>query len=335
MKGTHMKTIRWGIIGCGDVTEKKSGPGFAKANNSALVAVMRRNADLAEDYARRHGVPRWHSDADAIIEADDIDAVYIATRPDAHQDYVLRCAAAGKAIYVEKPMAMTYAQCVEMVVACRTHGVPLFVAYYRRALPYLLKVKELLDDGLIGQVCAVSTKYFDRRLMPADMVDGALPWRVDPIFCGGGIFFDTNCHNLDLLDFLFGPVTEVRGFPANRAGDYVPADTVTASYSFESGVQGTGVWCFATDRISEVTEIIGTEGSITFHPFTFEPIRLTRAGNVTEFPIVNPPHVQQPLIQTIVNELNGLGTCPSHGESAARTAWVIERILAGDRAVPL
>jgi hypothetical protein len=110
---------------------------------------------------------------------------------------------------------------------------------------------------------------------------------------------------------------------------------VTASYSFESGVQGTGVWCFATDRTSEVTKIIGTEGSITFHPFTFGPIRLTRAGNVTEFPIVNPPHVQQPLIQTIVNELNGLGTCPSHGESAARTAWAIERILAGDRAEPI
>lgn len=326
-----MKTIRWGIIGCGDVTEIKSGPAFAKADNSTLVAVMRRNAALAEDYARRHGVPRWHSDAEAIIEADDIDAVYIATRPDTHHDYVLRCAAAGKAVYVEKPMAMTYAQCVEMVVACRTHGVPLFVAYYRRAMPYLLKVKELLDEGRIGRVCAVSTSYFDRLPAPAERVGGAVPWRVDPAVCRGGIFFDTNCHHLDLLDFLFGPVTEARGFPANRAGAYVPADTVTASYSFSSGVQGSGVWCFASDRISEVTEIIGTEGSVTFHPFTFGPIRLSRAGSVSEFPIVNPPHVQQPLIQTIVNELNGIGICPSHGESAARTAWVVETILAGDR----
>jgi len=330
-----MKTIRWGIIGCGDVTEKKSGPGFAKAKHSALVAVMRRNAALAEDYARRHGVPRWHGDADAIIEADDIEAVYIATRPDSHHDYVLRCAAAGKAVYVEKPMAMTYAQCLEMIDACRTHGVPLFVAHYRRAMPYFLKVKALLDQGLIGRVCAVSTHYFDRLPTPADLVDGVLPWRVDPTFCAGGIFSETNCHELDLLDFLFGPVTEARGFPANRAGAYVPADTVTASYSFESGVQGTGVWCFAADRISDVTKIIGTEGSITFHPFTFDPIRLTRAGNVTEFPIVNPPHVQQPMIQTIVDELNGLGTCPSHGESAARTARVVERILAGDSAEAL
>ncbi len=322
-----MKTIRWGIIGCGDVTEIKSGPGFSKADNSTLIAVMRRNAALAEDYARRHGVPRWHADAEAIIAADDIDAVYIATRPDTHHDYVLRCAAAGKAVYVEKPMATTYAQCVEMVIACRTHGVPLFVAYYRRAMPYLLKVKALLDEGAIGRVCAVATRYFDRLPGPAEMAGGRLPWRVDPSFCSGGIFFDTICHNVDILDFFFGPIAEAKGFPANRARVYSPPDTVTASYAFSSGICGTGVWCFAADRIGEVTEITGTEGSIAFHPFTFEPIRLTRGDDVTEFPIVNPPHVQQPLIQTIVDEMNGVGACPSHGESAARAAWVIETIL--------
>jgi predicted dehydrogenase len=325
-----MKTIRWGIIGCGDVTEIKSGPGFAKANNSALIAVMRRNADLAKDYAQRHGVARWHSDAQAIIEAEDIDAVYIATRPDTHHQYTLRCASAGKAVYVEKPMAMTHAQCLEMIAACRTHGVPLFVAYYRRALPYLLKVKELLDGGLIGRVCAVSSCYFDRLPEPAEFAGGGLPWRVDPEFCSGGIFFDTICHSFDILDFFFGPISEARGFPTNRAGAYPPADTVTASFAFQSGVRGTGVWCFASDRISEHTEIIGTEGTITFHPFSFRPIRLTREDVVTEFPIVNPPHVQQPLIQTIVDELNGTGICPSHGESAARTALVIETILKHD-----
>lgn len=321
-----MKIVRWGIIGCGDVTEVKSGPAFSKADNSALVAVMRRNATLAEDYARRHGVPRWHSDATAIIEADDIDAVYIATRPDTHYDYTLRCAAAGKAVYVEKPMAASHAQCLDMVAACRTHGVPLFVAYYRRAMPYLLKVRQLLDEGAIGQVCAVSTTYFER--LPAQLAEGVLPWRVDPAFCSGGIFFDTICHNFDILDFFFGPISEAKGFPANRAGAYAPADTITASFAFESGIRGTGVWCFATDRSLDVTEIIGTEGSIAFHPFSFEPIRLTRGGAITDFPIANPPHVQQPMIQTIVDELIGVGTCPSHGDSAARTAAVIETILA-------
>ncbi|PKU23709.1 Gfo/Idh/MocA family protein [Telmatospirillum siberiense] len=324
-----MKTIRWGIIGCGDVTEVKSGPAFQKADNSTLVAVMRRDADRARDYARRHGVPRWHADAEDIIAAKDIDAVYIATRPDSHHDYVLRCAKAGKAVYVEKPMAMTYGQCIEMVTTCRSHGVPVFVAYYRRAMPYLLKVKELLDEGRIGRVCAVSTSFLERLPPAADIAGGALPWRLDPVFCGGGIFFDTVCHNFDLLDFLFGPVIEARGFPVNRVGAYTPPDTVTASYAFESGVRGSGTWCFAAERNAESNEIIGTEGSIVFHPFSFAPIRLIRAGQVTEFPIVNPPHVQQPLIQTIVDELNGKGVCPSQGVSAARTAWVVETILSG------
>ena len=141
-----MKTIRWGMIGCGDVAEVKSGPGFYKADNSTLVAVMRRNGALAQDFAKRHKVPRWHDDAEAIINADDIDAVYIATLTDSHLDYALRCAKAGKPVYVEKPMAMDYAQCRTMIDAAKAAKVPLWVGYYRRALPRFLKVKELLES---------------------------------------------------------------------------------------------------------------------------------------------------------------------------------------------
>src|SRR3954453_17012092 len=147
-----MKTIRWGMIGCGDVAEVKSGPGFYKARDSSLIAVMRRNGALAADFARRHNVARWHDDADAIIEAPDIDAVYVATLTDSHHDYVLRCARAGKPVYVEKPMAMNHAQCTSMIEACRAGGVPLWVAYYRRALPRFLAVRDLIASGTIGEV---------------------------------------------------------------------------------------------------------------------------------------------------------------------------------------
>ena len=203
-----MKQIRWGMIGCGDVTEIKSGPGFYKAQNSTLVAVMRRNGALAADYARRHGVPRWHDDADAIIHATDIDAVYIATLTDTHCDYTLRCAAAGKPVYVEKPMAMTHSQCVAMIDACRAAGVPLWVGYYRRALPRFLKVRDLVESGAIGPVRMVLRACCSVRLRPSD---GAVPWRVDPALSGGGFFFEAVCHTLDFLDFLFGPVETVRG----------------------------------------------------------------------------------------------------------------------------
>ncbi len=326
-----MRTIRWGIIGCGDVTERKSGPGFAKARNSELRAVMRRNASRAEDYARRHGVARWHTDADAIIEADDIDAVYIATLTDSHRDYTLRCAAAGKPVYVEKPMAMDPAQCEEMIAACRAAGVPLWVGYYRRALPRLLAVRDLVADGAIGEVRMAVTYLTQKRPPPAEFAGGAMPWRVNPALSGGGFFFEAVCHTFDFLDFLLGPVTEVHGIADNRAGLYDAEDVVGATYRFESGVLGSGAWCYDADRDDDWTELVGTDGRLRFATLSPQPLRLYRGDSVEERALGDPEHVHQPLIQTIVDEMNGVGRCPSTGETAVRTARVMEAVLGSFR----
>jgi predicted dehydrogenase len=326
-----MKTIRWGMIGCGDVAEVKSGPGFYKAANSTLVAVMRRNGKLAEDFARRHGVPRWHDSADAIIQARDIDAVYIATLTNTHHEYTLRCAAAGKPVYVEKPMAMNHAQCVEMVDACRTSGVPLWVGYYRRALPRFLAVRDLIASGTIGDVRAVVTRQFT-RLPAKEVLSGPTAWRIDPSSSGGGFFFEGACHTFDSLDFLFGPIDEVRAFADNQARAYAPEDIVTATYRFASGIHGSGTWCYAADFDEEYNEIVGANGRIRFSTFAPVPIVVTRGGKVEEVPIGDPPHVHQTMIQAIVNEMNGEGRASSTGETAARTAWVMDRILAEFRA---
>ena len=208
-----MRTIRWGIIGCGNVTEVKSGPGFQKAANSALVAVMRRNAALAEDYARRHGVPRWYADAQALIADPDVDAVYVATPPASHMEYALACARAGKPVYVEKPMARTLAECEAMIDACRSAGVPLFVAYYRRTLPRFLKIKELIESGAIGDVRLV-TVTLHQKPAPDDADPAKRPWRVVPEIAGGGKFLDLASHTLDFLDYLLGPIVQVKGLAA-------------------------------------------------------------------------------------------------------------------------
>ncbi|HQP36635.1 MAG TPA: Gfo/Idh/MocA family oxidoreductase, partial [Polyangiaceae bacterium] len=100
------RVIRWGMIGCGDVTERKSGPAFQKARESALVAVASRSPERAKDWALRHGVGRWHADAQALIDDPEVDIVYVATPPSSHAELALRCAAAGKPAYVEKPMAL-------------------------------------------------------------------------------------------------------------------------------------------------------------------------------------------------------------------------------------
>jgi predicted dehydrogenase len=321
-----MRTIRWGIIGCGDVTEVKSGPGFQKANHSTLVAVMRRNGRLAKDYAERHEVSRWYDDAVKLIQDPEVDAVYVATPPSSHKQYTLLSAEAGKPVYVEKPMALNFAECQEMITACQTAGVPLFVAYYRRALPRFLKIKELVDSGAIGDVRFVSVSLYQPP--GKESLDSVSPpWRVVPEISGGGLFVDLASHTLDFLDFVFGPIVSVKGYTANQDGRYEAEDIVTGTFQFESGVQGVGAWCFTTANKSDLTRIVGSKGEISFSTFDPLPILLQNAAGVTEFTIPYPQHIEQPMIQTVVDELNGYGVCPSTGETAARTSWVMDQML--------
>ncbi|WP_276499031.1 Gfo/Idh/MocA family protein [Pontibacter litorisediminis] len=322
-----MKKVRWGIIGCGNVTEVKSGPAFSKIENSELVAVMRRDGAKARDYAERHGVPRWYDKAEDLIHDPEVDAVYIATPPDSHAAYTLQVAAAGKPVYVEKPMALTYAQCQEMIAACEQARVPLFVAYYRRSQPAFNKVKELLDRKTIGEVRFVNIKLY-QPLQP-HLYQENPPWRVQPEISGGGLFHDLAPHQLDILDFILGPILSASGQVANQAGLYEAEDLVTAQFTFESGVLGSGVWCFsvAEQQQTDSIEVVGSSGRITFPTFAQEPIRLETAAGTEEFLLPPPQHVQQPFIQSIVEELTGKGKCPGSAASAARTSWVMDQIV--------
>jgi predicted dehydrogenase len=329
-----MDMVRWGIIGCGDVTEVKSGPGLQKAHGSELVAVMRRDGEKAKDYAIRHSVGKWTNDADEIIHDPDVNAVYIATLPDTHAEYTKRVAAAGKPVYVEKPMARTYAECQEMIAACEAANVPLFVAYYRRRLPQFVYVKELLETGAIGAVRAVTVNLFQFP-RPGDYDAKNLPWRIRPELSGGGYFFDLASHELDILDYLLGPIVEAEGMKGNQAGLYQAEDIVTGTFRFApngpgSGVQGVGVWSFTMDAHEhrDRIEIIGDKGRIQFACFALDdPVIMARLGVVEEKRFTMPAHVQQPLIQTVVDELLGRDKCPSTGESGARASWVMEQLV--------
>lgn len=326
---TLFETVNWGIIGCGDVTERKSGPAFNKVPGSKLAAVMRRDAEKAQDYARRHHVPKWTANADELIQDPEVSAVYIATPPDSHAAYTIKAAEAGKPVYVEKPMARTYAECLQMLESCETAGVPLFVAYYRRCLPNFLKVKELVDGGAVGDIRFVSIELV-QPLRQQDLDVQNLPWRVLPEIAGGGYFVDLASHQFDFLDYVFGPIRAAHGMSKNQAGLYPAEDLVTATFEFESGPVGCGLWCFTADESSrkDVIKIVGSQGEITFSAFEHAvPIRLKTASATEEFRIGVPEHIQQPLIATIVAELQGKGTCPSTGVSAARTTRVVEQIL--------
>jgi len=323
-----MESVRWGMIGCGDVTEKKSAPSFNKINGSSLHGVTSRSKSRASEYAERHHVPKVYDSADELVKDPEISAVYIATPPSSHAAYAIMAMRAGKPVYVEKPMAPDYHGCLEMNKASSETGIPIFVAYYRRSMEYFLKVKELLQNKAIGKVLLVqSSLIVPTRAEDRDRQN--LHWRVVPEISGGGYFYDMGCHELDILSYYFGPVRSVEGWHANMGGLYAAEDTVAASLVFESGLLYAGTWCFAAseDAAADTIDIIGESGKIRFSCFQFTPIELISEKGKQEFPIAPPEHVQLPMIRSVVEDLQGRGTSPSKGESGAHVNWIMDKIL--------
>ena len=231
--------VKWGILGVGDVCEVKSAPAMQLIENSEITAVMRRTGAKAEDYAKRHQVSKWYDQAEDLINDPDVNAVYIATPPNAHEELTIKAAKAGKPVYVEKPMARSHAACKRMIAACQKANVPLYVAYYRRSLPNFLKLKALITSGTIGEVRLVKIELYknDEPDISAKRT-GKMPvnWRVDPEISGGGYFYDLAAHQLDYLDFVFGPIESAVGFAGNQGRLYSAADIITSSFTFENGI---------------------------------------------------------------------------------------------------
>ena len=321
-----MKKVKWGIIGCGDVTEKKSGPALQKIEDSELVAVMRRTGELAKDYAERHNVPRWYDQAEDLIKDSEVNAVYIATPPSTHKKYTVMAAQAGLPVYVEKPMARNYKEAQKMIKFCQKNEVQLHVAYYRRAMPRFLKIKELLEAGAIGEIRTVNIRLA-QPVEEAEKDEASLPWRVLPEIAGGGKFLDLAAHTLDLFDYYFGPIESAYGFAINQGGYYPAEDNVVMSFRFENDILGTGSWTFNGYHDLDQNEIIGSSGRLLFSSFDEEPIILENEAGRKEIEFAYPEHVQQPLLEKVVASLLGRGDSPSTGKTAARTTEIMEKVI--------
>ena len=323
-----LENVRWGFIGCGEVTEKKSGPAFNMVDGSKVVAVMSRDEEKVKSYAKRHNIPRWYTDAQELIGDEDVNAIYIATPPSSHATFAIMAMKAGKPVYIEKPMAASYEDCARINRISQETGVPCFVAYYRRYLPYFQKVRQLVDDGEIGNVINIQIR-FAQPPRDLDYNSTNLPWRVQPDIAGGGYFYDLAPHQLDLLQDMFGCILEAEGYKSNRGKLYQAEDTISACFKFASGLPGSGSWCFVAhesakeDRI----EIIGDKGMICFSVFTYAPIALHTERGREEILPPNPPHVQLPRIKAVIEHLQGKAICTCDGISATPTNWVMDRIL--------
>lgn len=323
-----MKQINWGFIGCGEVTEKKSGPAFNEVEGSQVVAVMSRSEQKARSYAERHHIRKWYTDAQELIDDPDVNAVYIATPPSSHATFAIMAMHAGKPVYVEKPLAASYNDCIRINRISEQTGVPCFVAYYRRYLPYFQKVKEIINSGTIGEIVNVQVRF---SVPPVTWITKAARRCLG--VCSQTLLVAAIStiwpHQIDLLQDLFGVITRAHGYPANRAHLYKAEDTVSACFFFESGVTGSGSWCFVGHESAkeDCIEIIGDKGSLSFSVFTYQPIVLITSEGRTSITVSNPPYVQLPIIKNVIEHLQGISTCTCTSVSATPVNWVLDRVL--------
>ncbi|MHA1566808.1 MAG: Gfo/Idh/MocA family protein [Alphaproteobacteria bacterium] len=320
-----MTEISWGIIGCGDVTEVKSGPALMKAPHSSVAAVMRRDGGRAEDYARRHGVARWFDNVDDLLGCEAVNAVYVATPPSTHLSLAVKALDSGRPVLVEKPMAMNVGECAEMIAAAKANDQPLFVAYYRRALPRFEKMRDLVQSGAIGTPRCVIIRHL---MNPVDLLPG---WRVDPAVAGGGHFVDKQTHALNWIDHTLGPVAQAMGVVANQSQTSAAEDTVGFTLRLESGLVVSGMCCYVAGEPADSITVVGSEGQVEMSCLEWSPLRLTSKGSVQEFDIADPPHVHQPFIETVVAHIRGEGLAPCMGADGMRTTWVTDQLYADYR----
>jgi len=324
-----MKLINWGFIGCGEVVEKKSGQAFSDVQGSKVVAVMSRSEHRARAFAERHGIRKWYTDVQELIDDPDVNALYVATPPSSHATYAIMAMKAGKPVYVEKPLAASYEDCVRINRVSEETGVPCFCAYYRRYLPYFQKVKELLRSGVIGKTVNVQVRFS----VPPRELDyrkgDALPWRLRPEISGGGYFYDLAPHHIDLLQDLFGIIVRAHGYPSNRAGLYKPEDTVSACFIFDDGLTGSASWCFVGHESAKEdrVDVLGEAGTLSFSVYSYDPIVVRTNDGTTSFTVPNPPYVQLPIIRAVTEDLQGISNCLCTSVSATPANWVMDRIL--------
>ncbi|TXD53538.1 MULTISPECIES: Gfo/Idh/MocA family protein [unclassified Polaribacter] len=319
------KNYNWGIIGCGSVTEIKSGPAYQKVDGFNLHAVMRRDIEKAKDYAFRHQVPKFYGDADALINDPEIDAIYIATPPDSHTFYALKVAAAGKVCCIEKPMATAHKECLQINAAFDAKNIPLFVAYYRRSLPRFNQIKSWINENKIGQVRHVNWHLSK----PANDIDISKKynWRTDYTIAKGGYFDDLASHGIDLLIHFLGDIKNAQGIATNQQGLYTAMDAITSSWLHTSGVTGSGSWNFGSEKREDLVQIYGEKGKISFSVFDENPIVLEHGNHKETLSIEHPENIQLFHVQNMQHHLAENNKHPSTGKTAAQASWVLESIL--------
>ena len=318
--------VRWGLIGCGDIAAKRVAAALRDSPGSRLQAVARARAELAAEFAQRQGARRWHADWRDVLRDGEVDAVYLATPVRGHAEQAVAAAEAGKHVLCEKPMALSVAECERMMAAARRHGVRLGVAYYRHHYPMVARLRELLSSGEIGLPVLAQVQVFE----PFDAAPGqARSWLLRKADAGGGPMMDFGCHRIEVLLDLFGPVTQVTGFPANvRFHDRDVEDTCVAHMRFASGATAVLTVTHAAAERRDTFEVYGSEGSAHVPVLNDALLRIVTTSGSREERHPPPANLHQPLVEDFVAAVRGSREPAVSGEIGREVSRVLDAIYA-------
>lgn len=282
--------VRWGLIGTGDIAQKRVAGAIVDDPHSELVAVCRRSERELNQFADQFGVPHRFVDAEQLIASSNVDAVYVATPVECHCSQTIAGAKAGKHVLVEKPMAIDPEQCQQMIAACQSAGVTLAVAYYRRFYPAIERIKHLIESGALGRVLSIACVTGNPNRFLAD------DWRVVLARGGGGPLMDIGSHRLDLFLHLLGDVQSVQSSRIDSP-NFEAEQTATLLMQFTGGVHGVLQCYFGTVNAPDRLEVIGTDGRVTIEDLNSDEMLLFTAAGVfrESHPPVNNFH--SPLIE--------------------------------------
>ena len=313
-----MDTIRWGIIGCGNVAEFKSGPPLYQTPGSELIAVMRRDATKAADFAQRHSARRWYTNAEALIADADVNAIYIASPHGLHVEHVKLAAESGKIVLCEKPVGISAADAQACVDVCQAHSVPLSVPYYRRCWPIVRKMRELLNEKAIGRVVAARVQLADYFAGDPDR-----PWLTSKAFSGGGALANAGSHWVDLIRYLLGDIASVSAQCSAYASGFETEDTIVVQLeTIEHALVSLSITLRSPINLNEF-DISGTKGRLLASPLSDGQLLLDRVGEQPQAMSLPRSHfAHAEFIAELVERLRNDQPVPVPGEEAV-AAWRI------------
>lgn len=318
-----MKIIRWGLIGCGDIAQKRVAPALRDLPNVDFVAVNRARAEFAEEFALKFGAQKWYADWRELIADPDIDAVYIATPVFLHAEQTIAAAEAGKHVLCEKPMALHVEECDQMIAACQAQGVKLGLAYYRHFYPVIARLKDILASGEIGQPILAQINAFEWNDMKPD---NARYWFLTKAKSGGGPMMDFGCHRIEVLMNLFGPINRVQAFNDALLFAREVEDTSAAFFKFEQGLRATLTVTHAAFESQDTLDIFGSQGSLHVPVLNRgELVVKTAQGERKES---HPPHmnIHAPSIEDFTQAISENREPLVTGEIGREVARIVEEI---------